>query len=338
MASFNSMHTFRLRATRHLAALLIALAAVVVSGCSSSPDTPDAEMARKNQAARYTEFGNGYFQAADFEMALNFFELALQENIAVDNLPGIAKSYNSIGRVYAATENYDSAEERYRMAMEFAELADDSAVMTQTLINQGELSLRRGDTATALTLFERARDRSEDADEAADPVLYHNLGTLYARNEDFAAAIEHLETARTLNEEADDWNELASNYFMLASIASRRGDYDTARDHALRALEYDKRAENSPGIAGDLNALGAISERQERSEDAYQYYLRSLRIYLSLNRATESLAVLDRLVVVADELGRTDEAERFRTEQERIRTLLSAEEHAAEEQPPEEQE
>ena len=101
-------------------------------------------MARKNQAVRYTEFGNAYFQAANFEMALNFFELALQENIAVDNLPGIAKSYNSIGRVYAATENYASAQDRYQMAMEFAELADDTKTVTQTLINRGELHLRKG--------------------------------------------------------------------------------------------------------------------------------------------------------------------------------------------------
>jgi tetratricopeptide (TPR) repeat protein len=113
---------------------------------------------------------------------------------------------------------------------------------------------------------------------------------------------------------------------MLASIASRRGNYDAARDHAIRALDYDKRAENSPGIAGDLNALGAISERQERFEEAYQYYLRSLRIYLSLNRATESVSVLDRLVVVADQLGKRDDAERFEAEQARIRELLAAEE------------
>ncbi|MDA3947674.1 MAG: tetratricopeptide repeat protein [Spirochaeta sp.] len=326
MASFSGMHLQRPRTARRTAALLLALAAVVVSGCSSSPDQPDAEMARKNQAARYTEFGNGYFQAADFEMALNFFELALQENIAVDNLPGIAKSYNSIGRVYAATENYASAEDHYRMAMEFAELADDPETVTHTLINQGELHLRRGETAEALTLFERARDRSADEDEPADPVLYHNLGTLYARNDEFDAAVDHLETARTLNEEVDDWSELASNHFMLASIASRRGNYDAARDHAIRALDYDKRAENSPGIAGDLNALGAISERQERFEEAYQYYLRSLRIYLSLNRATESVSVLDRLVVVADQLGKRDDAERFEAEQARIRELLAAEE------------
>ena len=97
-----------------------------------------------------------------------------------------------------------------------------------------------------MTSFERARDMAAAEEMPADPVLYHNLGTLYARTDEYNKAVDHLETARALNEEDDNWSELASNYFMLASIASRRENYDSAREHALRALEYDKASGEQP--------------------------------------------------------------------------------------------
>lgn len=310
----------RRRGVRHVAS--IAILALAAFGCSSAPDQPEQEVARKNQASRYTEFGNSYFNDADYEMALNFFELALQENIAVDNLPGIAKSYNSIGRVYAATENIAEARENYDMAMQFARLAEDDDQVVQTYINRGELYLREGDSAAALAAFEQARDAEAD-DAEINPILYHNLGTLYAREGDFDRAVEHLEIARAANEEAGMWAELASNYYMLSSVAARRESFEAAFDYATTALDYDKRAENSPGIAADLAALGRIRERTGEDEDAYQYYLRALRVYLSLNLATESLDLLGRLSDVADRLGKPDDAERFREERQRIDDLLA---------------
>jgi len=308
--------------TRVGTAVTVLLVLFNFGSCSSSPKQPDAELARKNRAAGYTEFGNTYFQDANFPMAMNFFELALRENTAVDNLPGIAKSYNSIGRVYTATGNYTEAEENYRLAMEFAVLAEDSDQIVQTHINRGDLALRRDDPATAKEELERAKEIADPGGGTNTSILYHNLGILYAREGDFTRAVKHIETALTENEKNRRWSELAGNYYMLASIASRQKDFDTAEAHALSALKYDKRAENSPGIAADLSALGRISEHTGKDEDAYQYYLRSLRIHLSINAAPESVDLLDRLSGVSLRTGRTDEAQRFRDEAERIRRQL----------------
>lgn len=310
--------------TRRL--LYVSIFVLAVSACSSAPDRPDREVARKNQATQFALFGNTYFQQADYSMALQFFDLALQENIAVDNLPGIAKTYNSIGRVYAATGDFEEATRNYEMALEFSDLADDDEQRVQAYINRGELALRRGDDEDAIIEFERAGEIDRSNEEIRNAILYHNLGTLYARQGRLDDAIVEIERARLVNEEEDNWVELASNYYMLASIASRHQQYTEARSHAETALDYDKRAENSVGIAADLLALGRISANLGDSEEAYQYYLRSLRVYLTLNLADPAIELLRNLQDVANATGRSEEAAEFAAQEIRIREAVGANE------------
>jgi tetratricopeptide (TPR) repeat protein len=306
---------------RVLGAILL-IVTLAVAGCSSAPDEPESVVETKNSATRYTEFGNAHFSRGDYPLALRFFDLALQDNISVDNLPGIAKSYNSIARVYSAAGDLDEATENADMALVFARLAADPEQEMQGHINKGEIALRGGDENGALAEFERAREIITANEGLANAVLLHNLGTLYARQSDFATASRYLEEARVLNDEAGDWKELASNHFMMASIASRQGNHEEALTHASTALEFDKRAEYSPGIAADLEALGEISEALNDDEGAYQYYLRALRVYLTLNDGPRTIATLSALEGVAARTGRADEATEFAAQRARVEEAL----------------
>ena len=303
-------------------ALSLAVLILAPTGCSSAPDTPEHTVTRKNQAARYAEFGNTQFNQGNYDLALRYFDLALAENIAVDNLTGIAQSYNSIGRVYSITGNPAEARTNFLTAIKFAELADNTEHRMQAQVNLGVVAMQTGDTRAAREFFQLAQE-TIDADLAQpSAVLHHSMGTLYAREGQFDRAREELERARDINKESGAWTELAGNHYMLASVASRQGLFDDAYREANRALEYDKRAEHSPGIASDLHALGTISERRGNLEDAYQYYLRSLRVYLALNQARPAAELLGNLEEVAQRTGREEEASGFRVERERIEAAI----------------
>lgn len=314
------MHSSEILVPLRRACAILGLA--LLAGCSSAPDPPEFEVDVKNRASEFAEFGNQYFNRGEYDLALRFFNLSLDENVSVDHLPGIARSHNSIARVHTASGNLDAARTSVESALEFARLAEDEAEQTQALINRGEIALREGNLEAALRDFERAEERGSADDAEQDPVLLHNLGTLYARQESFEDARRMFEQARGINETQRNWAELASNYYMLASITSRQGQLEQARDYALQALDYDKRAENSPGIASDLQALGRISERLGEDDDAYRYYLRSLRVYLSFNSIPGSLTTLESLEAVALRTGRDAEAEEFAAQQTRIRESL----------------
>lgn len=308
-----------------ISAFLLAFAAIglVVSGCSSAPDTPEFAVARKNQAARHAEFGNEQFNRGNYELALRYFELALAENIAVDNLSGIAQSYNSIGRVYFATGNIAEARAGFLDAIRFADLAENHEHRMQAHVNLAVAAIQEDDTDTAAEYLALANAAVEANEAEPNAILFHNTGVLHARTGRFDEARRYLERARDINRADGQWPELASNHYMLASIASREKRYDAAFEDAALALEYDKRAENSPGIAADLRALGTISTHLGNDDEAYQYYLRSLRVYLALNQPRAAVALLDELAETARRTGREAEAMEFRSQRERIEDALT---------------
>lgn len=304
-----------------LLGVLVALAA-----CSSAPDPPDRVLERRNRAAQLATAGNASFARGDLDLALQYFRLALDENVAIDYREGIAQSYNSIGRVLAAGGRIEDAAQAYDTALEIASAEDLAAVEVRTLTNLGELALRRGETARALELFEAAEERRLAGEQPLDTVLLHNIGTLYARLEQFDTAVEYLTRALAANSEAGEWVEIASNHYMLASVASRRGNLDEARRHAFEALEYDRRAENSPGIAADLHAIAQIADRGGDSEMAYRYTVRALQIFVALDDAARTLEMLSAAERLATVTGRDAEAREYARQRHLIEARLAEDE------------
>jgi Tfp pilus assembly protein PilF len=80
-------------------AIICVLCAFFILNCSTAPKQQETVTAKKNQAAEYTSYGNDYFTQGIYDKALQFFDLALWHNMAVDNEQGMARSYNSIGNV-----------------------------------------------------------------------------------------------------------------------------------------------------------------------------------------------------------------------------------------------
>jgi tetratricopeptide (TPR) repeat protein len=298
------------------------MALVLLFGCSSAPDPPEAVYDTKNQASRYADFGNAHFNDAEYEMALRFFELALEENTTVDNQPGIAGNHNSIGRVYLAVGREEAAESNFRRALEIARRHDAPEALVQAHSNLAELYLHQERTADAAAQLEEAQRVITERQLPEDPIVLHNMAVVRMREGALEEAETLLRRAARQNEEARAWAELASNHYMLASLASRRGAPETAIEEALLALEYDKRGENSPGIAKDLYVLGTLYRRAGEAETGYDYLQRALRVSVALNQYEETRRNLRALVEVAGELDRTAEAEEYRRQLE----LLNGEE------------
>lgn len=303
-------------------AAIVTVLTVAIAACSSAPDPPEAIVAIKNEAARFIEFGNAEFDRANYELALQNFELALTRNTSVDHLPGIAGSRNSIGRVYAALGDIERAQAEYEEAERIARQAGAPNVEAQALSNMGELQLRAGADEAAFDLFTRAEQLSDEG--TPDPVLIHNLGTAYARLGDLDRAAAQFERAAAINEEARSWRDLASNYYMLASVAARRNDLDAAQRFAERALDEDKRAEHIPGIAADLAALGQIHQRLSEYEVAYDYYLRASRVAITLNVAADVIDYLRSAAEVASELGLRNEAAELSAQADLVAERMAA--------------
>lgn len=303
--------------------LFLLLSGLLLS-CSSSPDPPEAVYDTKNRASRYVEFGNAHFNDAEYELALQFFELALEENTTVDNQPGIASNHNSIGRVYLALGRRDAAASNFRRAMAVAGRHNAPTALVQAHSNLGELYLYEDDTSAAAGELEEAQRIIEEEELDQDPIVQHNLAVVRMRQGELDEAEELLRAAAEANEENNAWAELASNHYMLASLERRRGDIDGAIEEAETALEYDKQGENAPGISKDLYALGTLHRRAGNTEEALDYLQRALRVSIALNQYEETR----RNLRVAAELSRHLRDEEAAEEYERQLEVLNAEEES----------
>ena len=106
------------------------------------------------------------------------------------------------------------------------------------------------------------------------------------------------------------YEEVASNYYMMASIYSEEENYEKALEYANLALKYDKKVENSMGIAKDFLAIGLIYKKAGKYEESYVYFKKTLldnkaliTLYPDMPIENEVRTVLEYLIEIAEKLG-----------------------------------
>ncbi len=295
---------------RHLLLFAAVSIAIILAGCSSAPETPDNITETRNRAAEYSDFGNRYLDRGQYDQALKFFNLALDDNIAIDNEEGIVLSRNSIGETYLMTGRLDQAETFFDAAMDLSLRIARKDLELRTLNNLGKLALNRGDNDIALTVFADARkiiatEKNAPREVIAD--IYHSTGALYKILGEYDKARENLEESLRRNKDLNRQEEMASTYYMLSSVYSKLEDYTQAESFMQNALELDKKIENSHGIADDYFGLGLITRKAGKSDEAYTSFRTALEKYIILNKLEDTLQTLRILQELAMELGRDED-------------------------------
>ena len=292
-----------------LFALLILSAAELIS-CSSAPKETDVVNDRKNKAAELTDFGNSYYANGEYRQALVFFKLALDQNIASDNEPGIIKSCNSAGKAAMNIDDMESAEKYFLQALSLSEKLNDKNFRSVSSNNLGELYIRTENYNKAENMLEKAF-AAADTNSVEAAVILHNLGITLKREKEYTKALTKFSQSAKINNVQKKHSELAANYYMFASVYSKMESYDNAESYLLKALEEDKIVENSYGIGKDFKALGIINEKKGSLETAYGYYLKSYMVFDVLKNNREIQTSLKKLVETASILGRKKDSAYF---------------------------
>lgn len=287
---------------------------LIAQGCSSVPDQPEKVTETRNQAVEYTEFGNRYLDRAQFDQALKFYNLALEDNIAIDNKEGIVLSRNAIGEAFLMLGQHEKAESSFTAALELSRRLERGDLELRSLNNLGKVALKRGRSDEALVILQDAlalidAGGSAPAEVTAD--LYHSTGALYKLLEEYERALEYLEASLKLNRDLKRQEEIASNHYLIASVYSKQGRFNEAEAGLKRALEIDKQIENTLGIADDYYALGLVAEKRGESENAYEQFRIAVDKYIILNDFDATLETLYKLKELALLLGREDESRSY---------------------------
>ncbi len=312
---------------KHVHLFLLIIAASLLTGCSTTEKLLPGEVVEKrNKAAEYAEYGTKYYNEADYSQALDFFFLALKENILVDSEKGIAESYNSIGKTYLTAGKTATAQEYFLKARDVAEHLNDPGLIIRCTNNSGEVFLANQAYKSALNTFRKAFALIESPQKYEDSaVILHNLGVTYKRLENYEKAEEYLLLSLEYNGKNEKYKEMASDNYVLASIYSKKGDYSRAESYINKALEFDRRTENSYGITKDLTAKGLILRKSEQKEEAYYIFKRGALVAESLSLPQDLILCLKNLEELSKELSYSEDTRLWRTTREKLEEKLDSE-------------
>ncbi len=299
---------------------LYAVFILLLAGCSTLPEQPDEIRTSRDRADQYAEYGDNYYRRGQFTQARNFYVLALNMARSVESHEQSARLHNSIGQTWQAQGELGQARQQYLEAERIAIRAGNPRLEADSVNNLGKVLIDQGDHGESIDLFEKAIELlpEENEDARREAVIRHNLGTALAGINELDEARSQLEWARDTNERLNYRLELASNYYMLASIESRQGNFAAAYENARRALEFDRAMENTRGIMSDLRALSDISLRMNRREQALEYLDRAIRVAAGAADNAAERSLLEDAVQLAVELEREDEADVY---EERLDSL-----------------
>lgn len=293
---------------------------VGLNSCSSAPPAKEEVFEKRNLATQYMEFGNRYYQEADYPQALQLYILAKNYFISVDDTEGIIGSYNALGKTYLRLGMPSEAEAHISFALDLAKGSGKSRLILQTVNHLAGIHLQGSNIAKAYTLLEEYRAQVPQTSPwtVEHGVYFHNLGAALHGLKRFTEAEQMASQAATINLGLKNYGELASNHYLLALIRQNQDNFSQALSDAETALRYDKQMENSLGIAQDLLLLGFLKEKSGNHLEAFDYYSRSFLVYRSMNHQGGMNRSLKRLEEVAEKSGKTLETKLYREAREAL--------------------
>lgn len=149
--------------------------------------------------------GLKYFQAGDFNKAIEFFEKGSVK------FPASVEVNYDLGVSYLRSGRTDEAIARIRKALEL------NPNLIEAYFALGECHFAKGETQNALDAFSRALEI-----QPGNAQVYYNLGIVYYNNEKTDEAILYFEKAKELNP------KLTSAYYQLGLALIKKGDFPKA--------------------------------------------------------------------------------------------------------------
>lgn len=247
----------------------------IFGSCSSAPKTPPQSLVVRNEAGRLVLLGAKSLREGQPAAARDYYMEAYRLYTLVDETEGRIRALDGLGRVPGLDFN------AWQKAQDIASLAEDGGLIALASLLKAEELLFSGEAGSldqAKNILVQAITSlgSRPSDKARALRLY---GSILKQLEQYVDAISVLKQAIEIDKKNRSFIELASDFYITASVYSKQGDYTSAVNYLKSAIEYDQRAENGSGLGSDYLALGTVYEKAGDLVRARQNYEKALDIY-----------------------------------------------------------
>ncbi len=229
-----------------------------------------------NLSAPMGELANALRNTGQHDEALEVSEKVIRIQTAGGNQRNLAAAHGQCAKILMVAGRHDEADARYELALAASRQAGDKELEGATLQNQGVLAAERRQLTRAVTLYQQALQRFQEAgNPGAMMRTYNLLGVVEQKASRLAEARAWYEKSRQLAVDLKDQPGLggaAQNIGIVCQMegeaAREQGDEPAARrsfQAALRSVEeslrIDQDRDNQPGAAISLHSLAHIHLR-----------------------------------------------------------------------------
>ncbi len=236
-----------------------------------------------------------------YEKAIDYLNQALAYKDQYERKNGVtipkskAISHNSIGLIYYALGEYDSAILNYNRSIAFYGQVNtvESKRNTGLLYKQiGKCLTAKGNYRDALEIYRRqilVLEKLNSVGDIAD--VYDEMGYAWYELGDYRTAYSFYDSARKLHVDEQDWNSAGFSSSSMGQMMWNLSDKDSAIELHMAALEYRNKGGNRSGSAYSYTKLGHLYKDLSKPKEATTYFHKALDIYRQLGDSVKMAEV-----------------------------------------------
>ncbi|MFH2135393.1 MAG: hypothetical protein ABII81_09500 [Pseudomonadota bacterium] len=254
--------------------ILVVLSSVLL--LTACGQTAPVRNARLELAAEHSQSAQRAYNRGDYHVALRQYEMALQEDVAVENISGIAIDMLNLARVNKMLGRHDVADAYLDKLLLDNALEYETSYLAAAATQKSLLILQRGDVAGARLWLEKASAWCV-AECSLTSVIDNARAAIALREKDVDQALHWADHAASSSRNASPL-EYANALRYMSEARLMRREFSMALRLADEALAVDKTLGLPAKIKLDLLLSASAYEGLGDAEQAKRFRERASRI------------------------------------------------------------
>lgn len=208
-----------------------------------------------------------------FQEALDLEIKSLEISRETDNLWGVAGSYIGLGNTYNAMGEYEKAINYYMLSDSLYSILSIESSRSTAINNIGTIYYWQGDYDSALEKFNLALELSKKpgGDAELQNTIIINIGEIYSEKKEYAEAEKWLKEGLKAAEDAGNKYRKSSALAVMGKVASGKGDQKTAVNYYLESYNILKELKGKESLIDLAYYLGESYYAMDDLEKAKNY-------------------------------------------------------------------
>lgn len=229
------------------------------------------------RSAVYRKIAGAFKEAGYNELALNYYNKALEIDQEYGR-PGEASAvYEEIAGVYYSDGNFQNSINSYEKSLELKQQSGDQAGASAVMSSLAGVYETTYDYNKAIEYYEQSAEIREGLDDAPGlKDVMNNLGDVYYKQKVLSSSILSYEKTVDIIRDLDMTDALGPVYNKLGVAHYEMGNYDEAEKFFKVSMENLYASGNRKEASMTLNNLGNLLYINNKYNEAVSYYERSL--------------------------------------------------------------